>query len=767
MAPERFGAHPARLTDRAQIELILDAVRTVSASAAAQKVLARAAGVMSGPSGDAPQKSSPGWTGGGYELELGSRSARLTLRGGESMLLEKRGERWTVAESSLPPPVPSRADVRAGEGVSVGRTFIPTEVSREHSITRLTQTVTQERLDRALFGRPERSASYYSVHYTEEAPFVEATYVQFVTDPGWNRLLYGNINRWIKAFDDLHTPSGIAADASGRVFVGEEGRNRVRVLRLEGSGDGVRLVPAFTIDGIASPADLTLGDGGTPLDVSDDVLYVADPSANVVLRYSLGQESASLTSRWEGFDGPTRLTVGRWNGTSNGLLYVVDALAKRVRVFSDDGGRLSGLAEMRADPRRYYSSVGTDHFGQVYLVDEVGASVAKFTPALEFLDEDGGDGSYTALASITIPFGRIEVDGDGVYWAGFDQLFGIERWGEGSGAQRRTLGLKMSGISFSSGSDASRVVPSFTLTDPAHVKVRVTDGQGRGVRTVDGGWMLSGRKELLWDRRGDRGEQVAGGTYLLDISATAAYSDVPLVSTTRLQLPFYYDIRCGSPIPGDDPFRVQGERVLWGTAADHHAVSHDQAVLYRITGLDPSSAYAIEAWFESGDGSPRVQDLRADDVVLAGPVQVASGPLRTGVLSLPGETTSDGEVLLSINRLGEGPAVISRLILKESGGSFVATPSEQVVPVSYALEQNYPNPFNPSTVIQYALPEPGHVLLTVYDVAGREVATLVEEDQAAGVHRVSFDAGRFASGVYLYRLRAGSFTQVRKMVLVK
>ncbi len=85
----------------------------------------------------------------------------------------------------------------------------------------------------------------------------------------------------------------------------------------------------------------------------------------------------------------------------------------------------------------------------------------------------------------------------------------------------------------------------------------------------------------------------------------------------------------------------------------------------------------------------------------------------------------------------------------------------------YVLEGNYPNPFNPSTEIRFALPEAQHVRLVVYDVTGREIARLVDALLPAGTHRVSFDATHLPSGVYLYRLTAGSFDQARRMMLLK
>jgi hypothetical protein len=92
---------------------------------------------------------------------------------------------------------------------------------------------------------------------------------------------------------------------------------------------------------------------------------------------------------------------------------------------------------------------------------------------------------------------------------------------------------------------------------------------------------------------------------------------------------------------------------------------------------------------------------------------------------------------------------------------------EDVLPAAYALTQNYPNPFNPATRIQYDLRAESAVSLRVYDLLGREVATLVEEQQPAGRYTVHFDGRTLSSGLYFYRLQAGDFAAVRKMMLVK
>ncbi len=89
------------------------------------------------------------------------------------------------------------------------------------------------------------------------------------------------------------------------------------------------------------------------------------------------------------------------------------------------------------------------------------------------------------------------------------------------------------------------------------------------------------------------------------------------------------------------------------------------------------------------------------------------------------------------------------------------------LPTGFNLSQNYPNPFNPTTVIEYSLPRSGIVTLKVYDILGREVATLVNAKKAAGNYQVEFNGSKLASGVYIYRLQTGNFSAVKKLVLLK
>ncbi|MFN2373284.1 MAG: T9SS type A sorting domain-containing protein [Cyclonatronaceae bacterium] len=103
-----------------------------------------------------------------------------------------------------------------------------------------------------------------------------------------------------------------------------------------------------------------------------------------------------------------------------------------------------------------------------------------------------------------------------------------------------------------------------------------------------------------------------------------------------------------------------------------------------------------------------------------------------------------------------------------SDGNYLPVdPVVQVVPKEFALNANYPNPFNPSTVISYSLPEAIHVKLEVYDMAGRKIATLLDQSMPAGKHEMVYNASNLASGMYITRMEAGLFSSFQKMILIK
>ena len=90
-----------------------------------------------------------------------------------------------------------------------------------------------------------------------------------------------------------------------------------------------------------------------------------------------------------------------------------------------------------------------------------------------------------------------------------------------------------------------------------------------------------------------------------------------------------------------------------------------------------------------------------------------------------------------------------------------------IPPQKFALQQNFPNPFNPQTTIRFTIAQSGRVKLTVFNVLGQKVKTLIDDPMQAGAHQVTFDGRNLASGIYWYRLQANGRVKVRKMVLLK
>ena len=133
-------------------------------------------------------------------------------------------------------------------------------------------------------------------------------------------------------------------------------------------------------------------------------------------------------------------------------------------------------------------------------------------------------------------------------------------------------------------------------------------------------------------------------------------------------------------------------------------------------------------------------------------------------------TTTEPQDYSYTDNLSQTGTFFYRLKQIDFGGRYEYSDEIEVevtAPLEFALDQNYPNPFNPSTVIKYSIPDNGFVTLDVYNLLGEKVASLVNSVQEAGRYEVTFDASKFASGVYVYTLRSGSFNAVKKMILMK
>ncbi len=133
-------------------------------------------------------------------------------------------------------------------------------------------------------------------------------------------------------------------------------------------------------------------------------------------------------------------------------------------------------------------------------------------------------------------------------------------------------------------------------------------------------------------------------------------------------------------------------------------------------------------------------------------------------------TTTEPQEYSYVDKTVETGKYFYRLKQIDFGGQYEYSDVTEVDvngPLTYSLEQNYPNPFNPSTVIKYSVANAGHVRLVVYNLVGEEVSVLVNGMVDAGFYQVSFDASNLPSGIYLYKLEAPGFVQIKKMMLMK
>jgi hypothetical protein len=174
-----------------------------------------------------------------------------------------------------------------------------------------------------------------------------------------------------------------------------------------------------------------------------------------------------------------------------------------------------------------------------------------------------------------------------------------------------------------------------------------------------------------------------------------------------------------------------------------------------------SSNYAarFKQWADSIGSSKTMVGVLNDYFDLAYATSVAAwqpaSPPKAGIM-----------VYAANNLKSYTDSVFNALIVKETNG-VDSEPQREGIPQEIALMQNYPNPFNPSTTIRYALPQRSNVTLSVYNTLGQQVAILVNKSQDAGYHEVKFDGSALASGVYLYRIQAGTFVQTKKLTILK
>ena len=262
---------------------------------------------------------------------------------------------------------------------------------------------------------------------------------------------------------------------------------------------------------------------------------------------------------------------------------------------------------------------------------------------------------------------------------------------------------------------------------------------------ADGYVLLQGPK-VLTGRSTD--SAIAGGVWMHD------YKNLPMTSFVKFQDGGYV---YADPWLGAHGWSHQAYNMLNGLiggSGQPFLDNNGQPTKF----VDPGDPVAVTGWIDTGPGDKRL-------LLGSGPFNLMPGDTQEVVVGyLIGQGTSNINSVDVLRKMAD----TVRAVFNSNFTVFTPVrPANNDVPKSYSLSQNYPNPFNPTTVISYELPMNSQVTLKVYDVLGREVRTLVNAREDAGRHSVYFNASDLPSGVYFYRLEAGTYHNTIKLVLLK
>jgi len=424
----------------------------------------------------------------------------------------------------------------AAPGLVSAGTFERSRIAPDLGLDVLTRQVARDQIGRDLFANPYATVTVGNVDVYDVFPYVESRTFQIVSDPAWNRLVFGESGRSLRAYDGkghplgaLLEPRGMAVDEANRVYVADAGHHRIVVLKAVTEFGDMDLVPLYEITGLARPYGVAYSDGGTPFVPGDDRLYVADTGKNRIVAFSIDDASAravaafgELGSGPGRFAGPTAIAVGRNEAGSTPDLYVADAHTRRIVHLRDEGGSLRWIGQVQNDVE-IVTSLDTDAWGNLYAAAPREGTVRKFNAALEPVAE-----LHDALSrprSFHVPFVNVRDHRAGtVARVGRPNGVTIDQWADATGVRLWSLGVEMTGLAMV-GDDASAA--EFALTDRADVSLEVVDAStGRSLAHRSMGALDAGLHAVTLEPADLAGVGGAGDP-VLRLVATSRYPDGP------------------------------------------------------------------------------------------------------------------------------------------------------------------------------------------------------------------------------------------------
>ncbi|MEQ9309569.1 MAG: T9SS type A sorting domain-containing protein [Balneolaceae bacterium] len=342
-----------------------------------------------------------------------------------------------------------------------------------------------------------------------------------------------------------------------------------------------------------------------------------------------------------------------------------------------------------------------------------------------------------------------------------------------------------------------------------------TSGISRGIHTLylrakftDGAWGFPIKKMVLIDQNDPNSvSEIVAAEYFFNTDPGFA-SATPISINTGTDIEATFTIPSSNLPIGDQVLfiRVQDSDGVWGQYSSK-SFALSEVPMLAFESSDTSKFYTDtgKLHFAGNLGISSTTEITADSAIVSftggfildedslgiedeGSMDIELGD---GWLKLTGNDDLDEyqEVLKSVFYTRKEGHVFSDTLKEFSisvySGAFSSEPVQKYIhvlavdsmgtdneaelelPIQFSLDQNYPNPFNPSTNINFAIPKSSKVQLVVYNLLGQQVATLVDRDLSAGNHAVRFEASQLSSGVYIYRIQAGSFVQTKKMMLIK